>query len=531
MSDQSRLFIAAVLMMGVLLISWFITGRNTQAPAGETIAEQVETMEPAGDTGTAAVTAPEEEEPAADSQMDYSYEEREVTVLIPGENGNPMVTAVLSTTGGSVVRWRLEEYEDYPDQDTGQRVELSEEPWLVTSDAQGDPVLFTYQGPDTVIAGETPVTVLMSATGGAEKVFEFTGGFYGFTMRKTGLDENTSISAGAIPVTETEAQDRGYFKASWYTNGHKSEDSEKIEALQPSGNVSWVATSSKYFTIILMPMSMERVDGYTAPGQGGSAEVSLDDSQVRVYAGPKAYGPLSELGGSQTDMIDFGWPIIRWIGKLIFFFLTSALSFIGNWGVRIIVLALALKILLSPLTTKSYVSMQKMQKIQPAMQEIQKKYAKDPKQQQVEMQKLYKESGVNPLGGCLPILLQMPVFFAMYRVLANMVELRGAGFFMWINDLSRPEILVPFGTKVLGLEGIGLMAVLIGVIMFMQQKLTGTSTAGAAAQQQKMMMYMMPFFMTFLFMRFAAGLALYWLVFNILTFIHQEYIKKSLLTE
>ena len=129
------------------------------------------------------------------------------------------------------------------------------------------------------------------------------------------------------------------------------------------------------------------------------------------------------------------------------------------------------------------------------------------------------------------MLLQMPVFFAMYRVLANMVELRGAGFFLWINDLSRPEILLHFQTKILGLEGIGLMAVLLGIIMFLQQKLTGSSGAGAAAQQQKMMMYMMPIFMTFLFMRFASGLTLYWLIFNILTLVHQELIKKKLTSD
>ena len=527
MSDQSRLFIAAVLMMGVLLVSWFISGKNTpDRPVQAEIAA----------SGTAEeVTVPVEEEPQEETPEETAavddYRERIVTVIIPGENHEPIVTCQLSTTGGAVVKWRLDKYEDYPDQQTGQAVELSEEPWLISRETTGEPVLFTYQGPDTVIAGEYPSTVMFSSSSGRSKEFTFTADYYGFTMGKTGLDMNTSVSPGAIPITEVAASDRGYFKASWYTNDHNQSDSEKIEGLQPIGNVSWVATSSKYFTIVLIPGTMTRADGYTAPGNGGSAEVSIDDSSVKVYAGPKAYGLLSDLGGSQTDMIDFGWPIIRWIGKLIFLFLTSALSFVGNWGLRIIILAFALKILLSPLTTKSYVSMQKMQKIQPLMQEIQKKYAKDPKQQQTEMQKLYKESGVNPLGGCLPILLQMPVFFAMYRVLANMVELRGAGFILWINDLSRPEILLPFGSKILGLEGIGLMALLLGVIMFLQQKLTGTSSAGAAAQQQKMMMYMMPFFMTFLFMRFAAGLTLYWLVFNILTFIHQEYIKKSLLSE
>lgn len=533
MSDQSRLFIAAVLMMGVLLISWFISGRNGSDGAAQTQLASTETQVeiPVEETVTTG------EENAGSEELEESpilledYQERRIVVVIPGEDGEPIVHGVISTTGGAVVKWRLDRYEDYPDQQTGQTVELSEEPWLVSRSSSGEPILFDYQGPDTVFAGDPDPRITLVSPSGAVKEFTFTANYYGFTVAKTDLDENTSVSAGAIPVTETTGTERGYFKASWYTNDHDDSDSEKIEALQPMGNVSWIATSSKYFTIILMPGTMTRADGYTAPGEGGSAEISLDDMNVRVYAGPKAYGLLNELGGSQTDMIDFGWPIIRWIGKLIFLFLTSALSFIGNWGVRIIVLAFALKILLSPLTTKSYISMQKMQKIQPALQELQKKYAKDPKQQQVEMQKLYKESGVNPLGGCLPILLQMPVFFAMYRVLANMVELRGAGFLLWINDLSRPEILIPFGTKILGLEGLGLMALLLGVIMFLQQKLTGTSSTGSAAQQQKMMMYMMPFFMTFLFMRFASGLTLYWLVFNILTFIHQEYIKKRLLSD
>ncbi len=529
MSDQSRLFIAAILMMGVLLVSWFISGRGqSQQPAAAVVMESAAAIEEQVPEPMPVEEQPEEILPAADELYDYS--ERTVTVIIPDESGEDMVTAVLSTTGGSVVSWTLEQYEDYPDQNTGQRVELSERPWLVTARPGGEPVLFQYDGPDTVRASSEPLSIEFTS-GASSKVFTFTGNYYGFTLEKSGLDENTAIPPSLLPVTETNAPDRGYFKASWYTNGHKSTDSHKIEGLETTGNVTWVAASSQYFTIILMPGSGPRANGYIQPGEGGSPGVSIDDDSVRVFAGPKAYGLLSDLGGSQSDMIDFGWPIIRWIGKLIFLFLTNVLSFVGNWGVRIIILAFALKFLLSPLTTKSYVSMQKMQKIQPAMQEIQKKYAKDPKQQQTEMQKLYKESGVNPLGGCLPLLLQMPVFFAMYRVLANMVELRGAGFILWVNDLSRPEILIPFGSKIMGLEGIGLMALLLGVFMFLQQKLTGSSSAGAAAQQQKMMMYMMPFFMTFLFMRFASGLTLYWLVFNVLTLIHQELIKKKLVDE
>jgi len=404
------------------------------------------------------------------------------------------------------------------------------EPWLISREADGNPVYFNYTGPDTVsmYPDQTDIILLMENAYGATKEFTFTRNYYGFSVNSDGTDLNTAISPSAITETETNPQDSGYFRASWYTNGHKNSEARKIEGLEPVGNVSWIASSNKYFTIILIPQSMTRADGYIAPGEGGSPEVSIDDSYVQVYAGPKSYSLLHELGGSQTDMIDFGWPIIRWIGKLIFLYLTEVLAFASNWGVRIIILGITLKLILSPLTAKSYVSMQKMQKVQPELQEIQKKYANDPKKQQTEMQKFYKESGVNPLGGCLPILLQMPVFFAMYRVLANMVELRGQGFVLWITDLSRPEILIPFGTKIMGLEGIGLLSLILGLLMFLQQRLTATSGSGSSAQQQKMMMYMMPFFMMFLFMRFASGLTLYYLVFNILTFIQQELIKKNM---
>jgi len=532
MSDQSRLFLAAVLMLGVLLISWFVTGRGTSQHDSE-VAMTAQQTEPVTSDRTEETEEPLNTDLVQDSIIPPTGEnefvdERTITVIIPGEEpGETLVVARLTTTGGAVESWVLQDYQDHPDLQIGQLVDLADEPWLVSRDSSGDPINFVYSGPDTVFAGEQE-TLLTFVAGSSIKTFSFQRGFYGFNLEKVNLDITSTIEPGTIPVTETQSTDKGYFTASWFTNSHKKENSEKIEGFQATGNVAWIASSSKYFTIILMPETMDRADGYVAPGEGGSASVALDDNSIRVYAGPKAYKLLSDIGRSTTDMIDFGWPIIRWIGKLIFLFLTTVLTFVSNWGIRIVILAFTLKIILSPLTTKSYISMQKMQKIQPAMKEIQKKFAKDPKQQQVEMQKLYKEKGVNPVGGCLPMLLQMPVFFAMYRVLANMVELRGAQFVWWINDLSRPELLVHFQTKVLGLEGIGLMALLLGVIMFLQQKLTGTSGTGSAAQQQKMMMYMMPIFMTFLFMRFASGLTLYWLVFNILTLVHQELIKKKL---
>jgi YidC/Oxa1 family membrane protein insertase len=274
-----------------------------------------------------------------------------------------------------------------------------------------------------------------------------------------------------------------------------------------------------------MPRSFDRAYGFVYSGsEDTSPSVGLQDNVALVYAGPLDYGELRSLGADTHRMVDFGWPIIRDIGRLLFWFCNSVLGFIGNWGVRIIVLSIALKIVLLPISTKSFRSMAKLKQVQPKMKELQDKYRNDPKALQAAMQKLYREEGVNPLGGCLPLLMQMPVFFAMYRVLANSVQLRGAPFILWVKDLSNPEIFISFQNPILGLNGIGLLAVMMGVSMFLQQRMSTVD------QSQKSMMYILPIFMTFLFMRFPAGLTLYWFMNNILTIIQQVMINKSLET-
>jgi len=275
-----------------------------------------------------------------------------------------------------------------------------------------------------------------------------------------------------------------------------------------------------------MPQSYERAYGYLyMTPEDQSPAIGIQDNSIYVYAGPLDYGRLRTLGRDTSRLVDFGWPIIRDIGRLLFWFCTAVLSFVDNWGIKIILLAIVLKLVLLPLTTKSFKSMAKLKQVQPKMKELQAKFKNDPKALQSAMQKLYREEGVNPLGGCLPMLMQMPVFFALYRVLANSVQLRGAPFMLWITDLSKPEILIPFQTPILGLHGAGILALLMGIAMFLQQKMTMTD------QNQKGMLYMMPIFMTFLFMRFPAGLTLYWFSNNLLTIGQQQLIKNKLEAE
>ncbi|OPL19680.1 MAG: hypothetical protein AVO35_01530 [Candidatus Aegiribacteria sp. MLS_C] len=542
MSDQNRLLLAAALMAVVLFVSWQFMGKQgtgTQE-AGEQVyvGSELNAEQQVPDTGTNVETngmTGVDTNATTSSQIDTTdshsgtmhastestgFSGRTITVIIMDE-GKPVVTASISTSSGSIEEWYLEEYQAMPGTDHGGRVNLGEQRFMELG--------WGYEtgSQDTVIVEEGPENVvLQSESGGRTVSYTFYPGFYGFGMEMLGFDGVTVLNGGVLPVSETGVSEGSYFEAQWNAEKLRSRDSEDIEISDQAGNVEWIAARSKYFAVIMMPRSYERAYGFIyATGGTDSPSVGLQDRNILVYAGPLDYGELRELGSDTHLMVDFGWPVIRDIGRLLFWFCTSVLSFAGNWGVKIIILSVALKLAMLPLTTRSFRSMAKLKQVQPRMKELQEKHRKDPKALQAAMQKLYREEGVNPLGGCLPLLLQMPVFFALYRVLANSVQLRGAEFVLWMRDLSTPEILIPFGSPVLGLEGIGLLAVLMGVTMFVQQKMT------TADQSQKGMTYIMPIFMTYLFMRFPAGLTLYWFVNNLLTIGHQQMINRKLQEE
>jgi len=186
-------------------------------------------------------------------------------------------------------------------------------------------------------------------------------------------------------------------------------------------------------------------------------------------------------------------------------------NYIGNWGWAIILFTLLVKLVLFPLSYKGLMSMQKMKDLAPKMKELKEKYGKDPAKMNQQMMALYKKHGANPLGGCLPMLLQVPIFFALYRVLLNADELQGAPWIGWITDLSRMDPLY-------------ILPVLMGITMFLQQKLTPNTMTDP--MQQKIFMFL-PVIMTVFFITFPSGLVLYWLTNNILTIAQQLYINKA----
>lgn len=301
-----------------------------------------------------------------------------------------------------------------------------------------------------------------------------------------------------------------------------------------TGPVEWMATRTKYFTAVVMAETspaeevivigsrsdLKDSDGneveWNRFGVGMTYERPPEELSLEfsVYTGPLDYDRLNGMGKKLSSLVDMGWKPFRPFAIAILWIFTTLHKTIPNYGFVIIVFSILMKLVFWPLSIKGAKSMHKMKEIQPKIQEVKEKFKKDPARIQKETMKLYKEHGFNPFGSCLPMLIQLPIFWAMYSVLGNTIEIRGADFILWIHDLSQPD---PTGQYFF----VGVLPIIMGVSMFIQQKLTITDP------KQKMMVYFMPVLFTFLFSRWASGLVLYWTMFNILGIFEQWFVKRK----
>jgi YidC/Oxa1 family membrane protein insertase len=308
-----------------------------------------------------------------------------------------------------------------------------------------------------------------------------------------------------------------------------------------NGKTAWVATRNKYFGVALIAPGEAAQGAYLegehhAGADGGSVEryaVALkmpfrgaptETSRVTVFMGPLEYDGVRDLGVGLEKVMNLGaaW-IIRPISEYLMIPLFRILkAVIPNYGWVIVVFSLIIKVVLHPLTKSSMNSMRRMQALSPMMNEIREKHKDNPEKMNQAVMNLYKEYGVNPASGCLPLLLQMPIMFALYSVLRSSIELRQANFMGWITDLSIPDALMklPFTIPIFGIHEVSGLALIMGVTMFVQQKMTVTDP------RQKSMVYVMPVMFTLLFNNFPSGLNLYYLVFNILSIGQQMWINK-----
>ncbi|QEW08429.1 membrane protein insertase YidC [Nitrincola iocasae] len=282
----------------------------------------------------------------------------------------------------------------------------------------------------------------------------------------------------------------------------------------------WVAFSQHYFVSAWVPQPDEThtyqtrevndqfIAGFLSPAvevmPGSSSEVS-----AKLYVGPKDQEQLEATAPNLKLTVDYGW--LWWIAYPLYWLLTTIQSFVGNWGLAIIGITVVVKAALFKLNAKAFRSMAKMRKFGPEMMRMKELYGDDRQKMSQEMMKLYKKEKINPLGGCLPIVAQMPVFISLYWVLMESVELRHAPFFLYIQDLS---VMDPYF----------ILPILMGITMFLQQKLNPTPPDPMQAKIMKML----PIIFTFFFLWFPAGLVLYWLVNNILSIAQQWYITRQI---
>lgn len=312
----------------------------------------------------------------------------------------------------------------------------------------------------------------------------------------------------------------------------------KMKKSQPQGSFGsfgWAALRSKYFTLAIRENEAALFRSFSAclnpdtsnPGFSldsfsKDAKASWNQSYT-LYAGPADAKILQEYGKQMENIVERGANWLRWLSNFFAWFLNWLHRYIPNYGVVIIIFALLLKLMLSPLTEKSMKATFKMQEIQPELNALQTKYKDNPQMLQQEMGKLYKEAGANPLSGCLPLILQMPVFFSLYSVLRYSIDMRNAGFVFWLKDLSEPDPYL-------------ILPILMGIFMIIQSLMTQPKQGDpdkmdekqkAAQSSQKMMTYMMPVMMFFVFKNMPAGLVLYWTIFNVFTIAHQYYLRKK----
>lgn len=300
------------------------------------------------------------------------------------------------------------------------------------------------------------------------------------------------------------------------------------------GHVSWVAYEGNYFMCGIIPDQQDKstvklaADGDKVSTLLGNAEEIIEPRSSRaynytIYFGPKKLDILKSVGLEMERIINFGW--FDKLARPALFLLNFFHRYVGNYGIAIILVTILFKMLFWPISHRGMKSMKNMQAIQPKMAKLREKYKNDPTRLNQEMMNLYKAYKVNPLGGCLPMLLQIPVFFALYKVLLQSIELRHAPFFLWINDLSAPDrLMLGFDLPFLG--GIPVLTLLMGGSMFLQQKM---SPAPADPTQAKIMMFL-PVIFTFLFLNFASGLVLYWFVNNLLAILQQYIINRPAAT-
>jgi len=456
-------------------------------------------------------------------------------------------SAVFTTLGARLKSFKLKHYRGSVDEQSPPFDIVTSAPgvplplgvrWQGPAPADDGSVVYGVQGGDLKLAGDAKGTLEFqgqTADGTViTKSLVFSGSTYPIQLE---ISVKTANGSAQVPeVLLYDKSDHSVPNAAAPFEGLIALVDNKIKREPPpeankgyefSGDIAWAGFGHTYFFFALLPenganhkITVHQTGASVTAALSGPAGNSGAVSRYSLFIGPKELDVLKSLGKEFEKSIDFGWFSI--ISIPLLYVLHFSHRFTASYGIDIILLTVLIKILMAPLTHKSFVSMKQMQKLQPQMERLKEKFANDKEKLNKEIMELYRRNGVNPLGGCLPMVLQFPVFIGLYNALSTPIELRHAPF-MWIKDLSRPDWeSLPFTLGDWHL-GIPILTLLMGASMFIQQWMTPS----AGDPNQRRMMMLMPIMFTFMFVSFPAGLTVYWLINNILSIGQQYWINRS----
>ena len=398
----------------------------------------------------------------------------------------------------------------------------------VTSGTATDATLFKPDR-DAVQVKDKPETIVFSGvlTDGrtVRKIYTFYPGTYTIDM-KVEVAGGNAVKADMDFAIITGKHDSSYtFKGPFYLAGNKFEQVDKLDKpVNLNKSYKYAGLDDGFFAFIWIPSADSIPAGTIMNGDNSIPIIRLalanGAATGKMYFGPKKTDILKSLNVGAEKIVDFGWFDI--IAKPMILGMNYCNKVTHNYGIDIILLTILIKIIFYPLSVKSYKSMKKMQSMQPVIAKLREKYKDDKQKLNQEMMEIYKNKGINPMGGCLPMIIQIPVFFALYKALSAAIELRHAPFMFWINDLSSPEDLYTFNIAGYNLP-IRILPLVMGITQVIQQKMTPSSVD----PMQEKIMLAMPIVFTFIFWGFPSGLVLYWLVNNIISIAQQYYINKK----
>jgi len=525
--DVKRTILAVALSFAVLFLwqTYFMPKPpvNPQAPAAATQAASDNAAESKADAATpesTPMTMPVEEVIPAQAIVKTSI-------------SNELISISLTNLGGKIESSTLKEYNDAAGPKGKPLVLMPEEisaAGQTTLAASGLTNNVLYQ---LVEATPTKAIYAYQTPGGIkiEKEYTLEPGHYDLELKVTIYNVSQNVVTDSLTYstvqdfTSKESSNYVFSGPIYYTGADLEEVALDDAAKNPKseGAVKWTGITEKYFMMVTAPEDGKAAGAKlsTVGGNDKVIRISMDTDAFtltpgtakafssRIYVGPKLASLMKPVGLELEAALNYGW--FDAIARPLLALLNLLYGLVGNYGIAILILTAMIKGVFWPLSAKSYSSMAKMKELQPKVQALKEKYSKDTKRLNEEMAHLYKTYKVNPLSGCLPMLVQIPVFFALYRVLLYSIELRHAPFVFWLQDLSAPD---PYY----------ITPVVMGASMFIQQKMA--PTAGTSEGQMKFMLYGMPILFTWLFKDFPAGLVVYWLMNNVLSIIQQAFQTK-----